>query len=278
MMPGTDGGAEWGGPAVDPQGILYVNSSEMAYTFQLVPTALFNSEASQLYGQLCLSCHGPTMEGNPAASIPSLVGLGTRMKVEDVVALFRTGKGVMPSFNFLPNPAKEALAEHLIASLGGNRAPMREAAAPTAAPRANSAYVITGYNRFHDPDGYPAIKPPWGTLNAIDLNTGDYLWRRPLGDPPKPYPGETRPPGTENYGGPVVTAGGVVFIAATTDEKFRAFSSATGELLWETSLPAAGFATPATYEVNGKQYVVIACGGGKQGNRSGDSYVAFALP
>ena len=277
MMPGTDGGGEWGGPAVDPKGILYVNSSELPYTFTLVPTALFASGASQQYAQLCLSCHGPKMEGNPSANIPSLVNVGSRLKADDIVALLRTGKGVMPSFNFLPNPAKEALAQFLTVPPLEGGTPRPEPGSITTPP-ANSAYVITGYNRFLDPDGYPGIKPPWGTLNAIDLNTGEYLWRRPLGDPPKPYPGETRPPGTENYGGPVVTAGGVLFLAATTDEKFRAFSTATGELLWETQLPAAGFATPATYEVNGKQFVVIACGGGKQGNRSGDAYVAFALP
>jgi quinoprotein glucose dehydrogenase len=277
MMPGTDGGAEWGGPAVDPKGILYINSNELPYTFQLVPTAMFTSGPGQLYAQLCLSCHGPKMEGNPSANIPTLVGIGARLKTEDLVALLRTGKAVMPSFNFLPDASKQALAQYLVAPPVEGGAP-RNDGSPITTPPANSPYVITGYNRFLDPDGYPAIKPPWGTLNAIDLNNGEYLWRRPLGDPPKPYPGETRPPGTENYGGPVVTAGGVVFIAATTDEKIRAFSAATGDLLWEAPLPAAGFATPVTYEANGKQYVVIACGGGKQGNRSGDSYVAFALP
>jgi quinoprotein glucose dehydrogenase len=263
---------------VDPKGVLYVNSSEMAYTFQLVPTALFSGGVKLLYAQFCLSCHGAGMEGNLAASIPTLVDIGTRMKAEDIVTMLRSGKGVMPSFNFIPNPSKEALAQYLIAPQMESLAPSPDDAAPITTPQANSAYVITGYNRMFDPDGYPAIKPPWSTLNAIDLNTGDYLWRRPFGEVPKPYAEGERPPGTETYGGPLVTAGGVLFIAATSDEKFRAFSAATGNLLWKAKLPAAGFATPATYEVDGKQYVVIACGGGKQRSRSGDSYVAFALP
>ena len=138
--------------------------------------------------------------------------------------------------------------------------------------------MTTGYNRFLDPDGYPALRPPWGQLSAIDLNTGEYLWRRPLGELPELTAQGVPPTGTENYGGPVVTAGGVLFIAATKDEKFRAFSTATGEQLWETTLPAGGYATPSTYEVDGRQYVVIACGGGKIGTKSGDAYVAFALP
>jgi quinoprotein glucose dehydrogenase len=139
-------------------------------------------------------------------------------------------------------------------------------------------YTHTGYNRFFDPDGYPAVKPPWGTLNAIDLNTGDYLWKVPLGEYPELIAQGLPPTGTENYGGPVVTAGGVLFIAASKDENFRAFDTRTGRELWRHKLPAGGFATPATYEVDGRQYVVIACGGGKMGNKSGDSYVAFALP
>nr|MCU0352911.1 PQQ-binding-like beta-propeller repeat protein [Cytophagales bacterium] len=137
---------------------------------------------------------------------------------------------------------------------------------------------MSGYNRFVDKDGYPAIKPPWGTLNAIDLNTGEYLWKVPFGEYKELTAKGIPLTGTENYGGPVVTAGGLLFIAATKDEKFRVFDKKTGKLLWETQLPAGGYATPSTYAVDGKQYVVIACGGGKMGTKSGDSYVAFALP
>jgi len=163
-------------------------------------------------------------------------------------------------------------------------------AAPTMAPRESpsrerataaapaSPYEFVGYERWRDSAGYPAIKPPWGTLSAIDLNNGDYRWRIPLGEHPELTARDIHNTGAEQYGGPIVTAGGLVFIAATQDEKFRAFDKSTGELLWQTSLPAAGYATPSTYSVRGKQYVVIAAGGGKLGTKSGDAYVAFTLP
>jgi len=287
VFPGFDGGAEWGGPAVDPKGILYVNSNEMPWLLQMVPTQNYAGDASgtkALYAQLCMSCHGQNREGNAAANIPTLAGIGARLKPADIAAILKSGKGVMPSFNFIPDRAKLALAAYLIDPTTDERAAtgsapeVEHAGMVERAVGSRSPFVTTGYNRFLDPDGYPAISPPWGTLNAIDLNSGEYLWRRPLGELPELTAKGIAPTGTENYGGPVVTAGGVLFIAATKDEKFRAFSAHTGELLWETQLPAGGYATPATYEVNGRQYVVIACGGGKMGTKSGDSYVAFALP
>ncbi|MGA1238964.1 MAG: PQQ-binding-like beta-propeller repeat protein [Limisphaerales bacterium] len=139
-------------------------------------------------------------------------------------------------------------------------------------------FTHTGYNRFLDPNGYPAVKPPWGTLNAINLNTGEYLWTVTLGEFPELTAQGIPPTGTENYGGPVATAGGLLFIGASKDEHFRAFDQTDGKELWKTKLPAGGYATPATYLANGKQYVVIACGGGKMGTASGDAYIAFTLP
>ena len=141
----------------------------------------------------------------------------------------------------------------------------------------NLPYYGTGYNKFLTKDGYPAIRPPWGTLNAINLNTGEIEWKVPLGEIPE-FKAKGINTGTENYGGPVVTAGGLVFIAATKDSKIRAFNKRNGQLIWEHDLPASGFATPSVYAINGKQFIVIACGGGKLKTRSGDSYVAFALP
>jgi quinoprotein glucose dehydrogenase len=139
-------------------------------------------------------------------------------------------------------------------------------------------YKMAGYNKFLSPDGYPAISPPWGTLSAINLNTGEFVWKTTLGEYEELKARGIPPTGTENYGGPVVTAGGLVFIAASRDNKFRAFNKATGKIVWEYELPASGFATPAVYELNGKQYIVIACGGGKLKTKPGDAYVAFALP
>jgi quinoprotein glucose dehydrogenase len=136
-----------------------------------------------------------------------------------------------------------------------------------------------GYRKFLDPDGYPAVASPWGTLTAINLATGDHVWRVPLGEYPELAAKGITDTGSENYGGPIVTAGGLLFIAATNhDRKIRAFDKATGALLWQATLSSSGNATPATYQVNGRQFVVIAAGGGysKQGGPGG-VYVAFAL-
>ncbi len=298
ILPGFDGGAEWGGAAVDPKGILYINANEMAWILTMVPakTNAKPGSGAALYAQLCMSCHGVNREGNAAANIPALTAVAQKLKPTDVLALFASGRGVMPSFGFLPEDQKKALADYVLgiaapaatpADAGVARAePAANSAAskveapekPSAAGAIRSPYSTTGYNRFLDPEGYPALRPPWGTLNALDLNTGEYLWKKPLGEFAALKAKGIPPTGTENYGGPAVTAGGLVFIAATKDEKFRAFDAKTGEKLWETDLPAGGYATPSTYAVNGRQFVVIACGGGKMGTKSGDAYVAFALP
>jgi len=282
ILPGFDGGAEWGGAAVDPRGVLYVNANEMAWIHTMVPTKTSAKPGSgaALYAQLCTACHGVNREGNAAQNIPSLAAAAQKLKPADVLALFATGKGVMPSYAFLPAEQKQALADYVLGreatpAAANNAASKVEA---TGAPTPRTPYVSTGYTRFLDPEGYPALRPPWGTLNAIDLNSGEYLWRQPLGEFPELTARGIAPTGTENYGGPIVTAGGVIFIAATKDEKFRAFDAKTGERLWEVPLPAGGYATPATYTVDGRQFVVIACGGGKMGTKSGDAYVAFALP
>ena len=129
-----------------------------------------------------------------------------------------------------------------------------------------------------DQAGYPGLKPPWGTLNAIDLNKGEILWKVPLGEYPELIAKGLPPTGTQNLGGSAVTAGGLVFIGATKDENFRAFDKASGKILWTYKLPFGGFATPSVFEVAGKQYVVIAAGGGgRVGSPSGDAYVAFTL-
>src|SRR5260370_19461730 len=158
------------------------------------------------------------------------------------------------------------------------RGESKDPTSPAPSPAAMK-FRFTGYHKFLDQEGYPAVAPPWGTLNAIDLNTGEYVWKIPLGEYPELASKGLKNTGTENYGGPIVTAGGLLLIGATDfDKKFRAFDKSTGELLWETRLPFSGNATPATYEVNGRQFVVIAAGGGKDPKSpSGGIYVAFAL-
>ncbi len=272
IFPGFDGGAEWGGQAFDPEtGVYYVNANDLAWTGGLAPVE-DTTTGIGLYRQHCASCHRDDLQGTPP-QIPTLVGVAGRRQRADVAATIRKGAGRMPGFPALPDAAVNAIVEYLAT---GDRTPTRGA---TIAPAQN--YRFTGYRKFLDPDGYPAVAPPWGTLTAIVLNTGDTRWQIPLGEYPELVAQGLRNTGSENYGGPIVTAGGLVFIGATNfDRKFRAFDKRTGALLWETTLPFSGNATPATYEVDGRQYVAIAAGGGKgrAGSASGGVYVAFALP
>jgi quinoprotein glucose dehydrogenase len=178
----------------------------------------------------------------------------------------------MPAFPNLDDGQLSALVDFLLSGRS------KELASSEATPQ-DMKFRFTGYHKFLDPDGYPAIAPPWGTLSAINLNTGEYVWKINLGEYPELAAKGLKNTGTENYGGPVVTAGGLVFIGASDfDKKFHAYDKATGELLWETTLPFSGNATPAIYAVNGREYVVIAAGGGKDlKSPSGGVYVAFAL-
>jgi len=278
ILPGFDGGAEWGGAAVDPDGIMYVNANEMPWIASLSPTPkedeLSHLTAGQrVYTLNCIVCHGPERKGNPRSGYPSLVDIGQRRDRDYVSKLITSGKGMMPGFTAITGEEKQALVNFLF---GDEKVEVASAGKGGKIPA--MPYKFNGYNKFLDNKGYPAISPPWGTLTAIDLNTGKHVWQKTLGEFKELTAKGIAPTGTENYGGPVVTAGGILFIAATKDGMFRAFEKKTGKLLWETELPAAGFATPSTYEVNGKQYIVVACGGTKLGTKKGDSYVAFALP
>ncbi len=272
LYPGADGGAEWGGAAMDPRnGIMYVNSNEMAWIVRMAQVGGKDGENLSMGERLtqihCARCHGGNLQG--LGVMPELQNVKSRLSMDEIAAVIKNGKGAMPG---MPNLTDEEI-QGITSFLYG----IEEAGDHRVEDTGDMPYAIVGFGRFKDDRGFPVMKPPWGTLNAIDLNSGEYIWTVPLGheeslnDPQYPVSG------TENYGGPVITAGGVLFIAATKDEKFRAFHMKTGELLWETELPAGGYATPATYEVNGKQYVVIACGGGKMGTVPGDSYMAYSL-
>ena len=293
-FPGFDGGAEWGGASYDSNaGILYVNANEMPWIQHMVELELDMEDQSEpktikdagekVYKTNCAICHGQTRQGNTAGTYPPLLKLEKGLPREITMNIIEKGKGFMPSFNQFSKEKKNALLAFLYDETvqidQGNNVnqnwldalskELREFAIP---------YSHTGYNRFIDQEGYPAVKPPWGTLNAIDLNKGEILWQVPLGEFEELTKRGIPKTGTENYGGPVATAGGLIFIAASKDEYIRAFDKETGMELWKHKLPAGGYATPSVFEVNDQQYVVIACGGGKMGTKPGDYYIAFSLP
>ena len=266
LMPGTDGGGEWGGAAYDPEtGLLYVNSNEQPWIIRLV-----THDTTSLYKNNCGGCHGDDLKGAPP-TFPGLVDIGKRRSREELTTIIREGTGRMPGFDHLGRNINE-IVDFLITGKDTNDA--KEVHDENWLKYRNEGYIL-----FRDHEGYPPLTPPWGTLNAIDLNKGEIRWQIPFGEYPELVAKGMKDTGSDNYGGPVVTASGLLFIGATSfDKKFHAYDKLTGKLLWETVLPAAGNATPSIYEIKGKQYVVIVCGGGKNGAASGSSLVAFALP
>ncbi|MEJ7767980.1 MAG: PQQ-binding-like beta-propeller repeat protein [Chitinophagaceae bacterium] len=275
LYPSTGGGAQWGGAASDPDGILYVPGKDIVGYTSLEKIEQLKEGTSltalKLYNNNCAACHGKDQKGNHDGSYPSILGIGKRLPSQAIEQVIAKGRGMMPSFSHIPVSHRQAIIDFL---LNIKKDAVKVAGKSTTQI---ATYQNTGYNRWYDSNGYPVNRPPWGTLTAIDLNTGEHKWQVALGEYKALVDKGIAPTGTDNYGGPLVTATGLIFIAATRDEKFRAFDKSDGKMLWQTQLPAGGYASPSTYAVNGRQFIVIACGGGKFGNKSGDKYVAFAL-
>ena len=283
MFPGFDGGMEWGGAAVDPQGVYYVNVNEMPWILQMVETR--RADGSRLprgerdYLVNCAACHGIDRKGMPAAGFPSLIDIEKRRSREEIRMITKEGFGRMPAFDRIPESQRDAILAYVLgdAPNAGGR-PDEVERESMGSSRAVPPYAFGGFRRWLDNEGYPAVKPPWGTLAAVDLNSGEIKWQVPLGEYRELTDRGIPPTGTENYGGPVVTAGGLIFIAATADETIRAFDKETGKVLWSAQLPFGGNATPSVYMAEGRQFVVISAGGAKSGRPAGGVLVAFALP
>ncbi len=272
VFPGYDGGAEWGGPGFDPKtGVIYINSNDIPWLGALAENKATESAGQRIYQEQCAACHGDDRSGSPP-QFPSLQDIEAQLNRAEITSIVHNGRGRMPGFPHIRGSELNALVDYLYDDPGSRQE-------VTSGQVSRSPYRFTGYRKWQDEDGYPAVAPPWGTLNAIDLNTGDYVWRVPFGEYPE-LAAKGMITGTENYGGPVVTASGLLFIGATIfDRKIRAFDSRTGALLWQHLLPYSGTATPITYMAAGKQYVVIATSGSRNPKGpQGSAYVAFALP
>jgi quinoprotein glucose dehydrogenase len=274
LFPGPAGGAEWGGGAYDPETHLYyLNANESSWVVRVAPPESVHrkARASLIYRFRCAACHGMDKKGSPP-EFPALDHLAGNLTDKQVSAMIHTGGGRMPSFDSMGEPAIQAVTDYLLR--GEDRSVEFQRSPKTSGLK----YVGETFREFRDPDGYPANSPPWGTLSAVNIDTGDYVWKIPFGEYPELLAKGLKDTGSLNHGGGVVTAGGLLFIGATHyDRKFRAFDKKTGKLVWETVLPFAANATPAIYELDGKEYIVVAEGGGRE-RPSGGSYVAFALP
>ena len=275
LKPGLDGGAQWGGQAYDrASGLLYVNANEVPWTMKMSPVEAGTTgdrSPETGYRLFCAHCHGADRKGMGDA-VPSLEGVHLKYWPWEIWDIVRNGRGRMPGFSHQPWYYSLGAIVYLYQSNGV------EAEQPNAGSQTDALTYGAKYQKLRDSNNLPGSTPPWGSLNAVELNTGTIRWRIPLGDYPQAERLGLSGLGAENYGGPVVTAGGLIFIAATPDARIRAFDKLTGELLWQDALPAAGFATPAVYEAKGRQYIVVAAGGGKLDQPAGSSYVAYALP
>jgi quinoprotein glucose dehydrogenase len=294
-MPGNNGGANFGGSAVDPEhGYLYVVSKDLPAMLKLsLPDPVSRTDSLQLrpntlYQANCARCHLDNLQGAPPA-IPSLTGVRTRLSDHQIKTIVKGGKGLMPPFAKLPSEEIDAIISYLADPAGasakatGNPIRANAGSADLAVPQYKS-----GFGFMFAKSGLSVIAPPWTTLTMYDLNSGEIRWQIPLGEVP-----ELAARGITDTGShfpkvnPVVTAGGLIF-TGTRDRKVRALDSETGKVLWETTVDAALEGMPAVYEQAGRQYVVF-CAAARASTRApadrpaasaekiAGAYVAFAL-
>jgi quinoprotein glucose dehydrogenase len=276
-QPGTRGGMEWGGLSFDPiHHMAYTNCNDFPMFFQLGKVRNKNEndkgeDGESIYLMNCAMCHGADLKG--ATGVPELTSIQKKYDPAGMKKIITKGKGLMPPHSQFTNEALNALVKYLTHFVD------QKTEATNHADTLVSKYAMKGFKLFTDQEGFPASRPPWGTLNAVDIVTQKIKWSVPLGYYPKLKERGLEITGTQNFGGCVATAGGLIFIGATADELFRAFNVNTGKEVWSYKLPFGGYATPSVYEVNGREYIVIAAGGGnRNATPSGDVYIAFTLP
>lgn len=296
MLPGTRGGSNWGGGAFDPAtGVLYVKSNDSPEIDHIqkiekesnASTLSIYNQGKAIYLKYCATCHGRDRNGDEPAN-PSLRNLDKKISRETALTKIKQGGGRMPAFEAILQGKEDAIMAYLFETqntrpsraeadlfeIHNNRLSIKD----IEKDRSDTTQLylnMTAFSHWNDRNGHPALKPPWGSLSAINLNTGDYEWQIPIGNLPELQEKGAPETGTEGYGGPIVTAGGLVFIGSTRDKKFRAFEKETGKLLWETTLPGVANATPCTYMANGKQFIAVSVSGYPE-NPAG-CIMAFAL-